>query len=41
VFGTVALSPRDWLIIIVAALTVSPVIELVKWAERRWFAELH
>jgi Ca2+-transporting ATPase len=40
VFGTVALSPRDWLIIIVAALTVSPVIELVKWAERRWFREL-
>jgi P-type Ca2+ transporter type 2C len=41
VFGTVALSPRDWLIIVVAAFTVSPVLELVKWAERRWFAELH
>jgi P-type Ca2+ transporter type 2C len=41
VFGTVALSPRDWLIIVIAAFTVSPVLELVKWAERRWFAGVH
>ncbi|HEX5884619.1 MAG TPA: HAD-IC family P-type ATPase, partial [Pyrinomonadaceae bacterium] len=37
-FGTFALSARDWLIIIVAALTVSPVLELTKWIERRWLA---
>jgi P-type Ca2+ transporter type 2C len=41
VFGTIALSVQDWLIIGLAALTISPVLELVKWAERRWFAELH
>ncbi len=41
VFGTNALSVRDWVIIVAAAFTVSPVLELVKWAERRWFAELH
>ncbi len=41
VFGTIALSAWDWLIIVVAAFTVSPVLEFVKWAERRWFAELH
>ena len=39
-FGTVALPVRDWLIIVAAALTVSPVLELTKWAERRWFVEL-
>jgi ATPase, P-type (transporting), HAD superfamily, subfamily IC/ATPase, P-type (transporting), HAD superfamily, subfamily IC/ATPase, P-type (transporting), HAD superfamily, subfamily IC/ATPase, P-type (transporting), HAD superfamily, subfamily IC len=40
-FGTYALSLRDWLIIVVAALTVSPVLELAKWMERRgWFGEL-
>src|SRR5688572_14966897 len=38
VFGTVALSAQDWLIIVAAALTVSPVLELAKWLERRWFA---
>jgi Ca2+-transporting ATPase len=37
-FGTFALSPRDWLIIIAAAFTVSPVLELTKWVERRWLA---
>lgn len=41
VFGTIALTAQDWLIIVIAALTISPVLELVKWAERRWFAELH
>ena len=41
VFGTLALQPRDWLIIVAAALTVSPVLELAKWMERRgWFGEL-
>jgi Ca2+-transporting ATPase len=41
-FGTYGLSARDWLIIIAAAFTVSPVLELAKWAERRgWFGELH
>jgi len=39
-FGTVALSVQDWVIIIAAAFTVSPVLELTKWIERRWFAEL-
>ena len=37
VFGTVALPLNDWLIIIAAALTISPVLELTKWLERRWF----
>lgn len=40
VFGTVALPWQDWAIIIAAAFTVSPVLELTKWIERRWFAEL-
>ena len=40
-FGTVALPLRDWLIIITAALTVSPMLEMAKWAERRgWFGKL-
>ncbi|HEU4766757.1 MAG TPA: HAD-IC family P-type ATPase, partial [Pyrinomonadaceae bacterium] len=39
-FGTVALTLQDWVIIIAAAFTVSPVLELTKWIERRWFAEL-
>jgi Ca2+-transporting ATPase len=37
-FGTIALPVQDWLIIVAAALTVSPVLELTKWIERRWFA---
>ena len=40
VFGTVALTATDWVIIIAAAFTVSPVLELTKWIERRWFAEM-
>ena len=41
VFGTMALPLRDWLIIVAAALTISPVLELAKWMERRgWFGEL-
>jgi Ca2+-transporting ATPase len=39
-FGTVALPWWDWVIILAAALTISPVLELTKWIERRWFAEL-
>ncbi|MCA1577463.1 MAG: cation-translocating P-type ATPase [Acidobacteria bacterium] len=39
-FGTVALPLWDWVIIVAAAFTVSPVLELTKWVERRWFAEL-
>src|SRR3712207_7018546 len=33
VFGTFALTTTDWLVIVAAALTVSPVLELAKWAE--------
>jgi Ca2+-transporting ATPase len=41
VFGTFAITTTDWLIIIGAAFTVSPVLELAKWMERRgWFGEL-
>ena len=41
VFGTFAITTTDWLIIVAAALTVSPVLELVKWAERRgWLGEV-
>ena len=41
-FGTLGLPLRDWLIIVAAAFTVSPVLELAKWMERRgWFGELH
>jgi P-type Ca2+ transporter type 2C len=40
-FGTYGLTLKDWVIIIAAALTVSPVLELAKWVERRgWFGEL-
>ncbi|MCM3900336.1 MAG: cation-translocating P-type ATPase [Pyrinomonadaceae bacterium] len=40
-FGTFGLSLRDWLIIIAAAFTVSPILELAKWSERRgWFGKL-
>lgn len=40
-FGTFGLPLKDWLIILVAAFTVSPVLELAKWMERRgWFGEL-
>ena len=40
-FGTVALSPVDWLIAATLAFTVSPALELAKWMERRgWFGPL-
>jgi Ca2+-transporting ATPase len=34
-FGTYSLPLVDWIIIITAALTISPVLELVKWLGRR------
>jgi P-type Ca2+ transporter type 2C len=37
-FGTFPLTAMDWVIIVAAALTVSPVLELTKWIERRWLA---
>ncbi|HET8783204.1 MAG TPA: cation-translocating P-type ATPase [Pyrinomonadaceae bacterium] len=37
-FGTFPLTAIDWVIIVAAALTVSPVLELTKWVERRWLA---
>jgi Ca2+-transporting ATPase len=40
-FGTFGLPLMDWLIIVILAFTVSPVLELTKWMERReWFGEL-
>lgn len=40
-FYTYGLSLKDWLIIISLAFTVSPVLELAKWMERRgWFGEM-
>lgn len=40
-FSTFALTMQDWLIILGLSLTVSPVLEMVKWMERRgWFGTL-
>jgi P-type Ca2+ transporter type 2C len=40
-FSTFSLPLEDWLIILGLAFTVSPVLELVKWMERRgWFGEM-
>jgi len=40
-FGTFSLPLVDWIIIVGLALTVSPVLELAKWMERRgWFGKL-
>jgi Ca2+-transporting ATPase len=40
-FQTFPLSLVDWCIVIAAALTISPVLEIAKWMERRgWFGEL-
>lgn len=40
-FSTFSLTLQDWLIIFGLAFTVSPVLELVKWMERRgWFGKL-
>ena len=34
-FGTFTLSRADWLLVIILAFSVTPVIEVVKWVERR------
>ena len=40
-FNTFSLPLVDWLIILVLSLTISPVLELVKWLERRgWFGTM-
>jgi Ca2+-transporting ATPase len=40
-FGTFSLPLVDWLIILALAITVSPVLEIAKWMERRgWFGKL-
>jgi Ca2+-transporting ATPase len=40
-FSTFPLTAGDWLIIVGAALTISPVLEAAKWMERRgWFGEM-
>lgn len=40
-FGTYYLPLVDWAIIILLALTISPVLELAKWMERRgWFGKM-
>ena len=40
-FGTFSLPLEDWIIIGLLSLTVSPVLEIAKWMERRgWFGEL-
>jgi Ca2+-transporting ATPase len=40
-FGTFPLTVQDWIIVSAAAFTVSPVLELAKWMERRgWFGSL-
>jgi Ca2+-transporting ATPase len=40
-FGTLPLTPIDGLIVVAAALTISPVLELAKWMGRHgWFGNL-
>jgi Ca2+-transporting ATPase len=40
-FGTVTLAPEDWLRIVGAAATITPVLELAKWMVRRgWLGNL-
>ena len=40
-FGTYSLPVEDWLIVVALAFTVSPVLELAKWMERRgWFGKI-
>jgi Ca2+-transporting ATPase len=40
-FGTFTFSAGDWLLLVGLALTVVPVLEAVKWMERReWFGEV-
>jgi Ca2+-transporting ATPase len=40
-FGTYALSPGGWLVLVGASASVVPVLETAKWMERRgWFGEM-
>jgi len=40
-FNTFSLTPFDWVMVTVLALSVSPVLELTKWLERRgWFGRI-
>jgi Ca2+-transporting ATPase len=40
-FGTFNLTLADWAIVMLLAFTVSPVLELAKWFERRgWFGKM-
>jgi Ca2+-transporting ATPase len=40
-FNTFSLPFEDWIIVLVLAMTITPVLELVKWMERRgWFGEM-
>jgi Ca2+-transporting ATPase len=40
-FGTFSFAAADWMLMIVLAFTIVPVVETVKWmARRRWFGEL-
>ncbi len=40
-FGTYYLPLQDWIIVVGLSLTISPVLELAKWMERRgWFGEM-
>jgi Ca2+-transporting ATPase len=40
-FGTYSLSLEDWLVIVALAFSVSPVLEIAKWMERRgWFGKM-
>lgn len=40
-FGTYYLPLTDWLIILGLSLTISPVLEIAKWMERKgWFGKL-
>jgi Ca2+-transporting ATPase len=36
-FGTYSLPLMDWVIVVVLAFSVSPVLEAVKWVERRMY----
>jgi Ca2+-transporting ATPase len=40
-FGTFSFTPADWLLTVVLAFSIVPVLEGVKWMARRgWFGEL-
>jgi Ca2+-transporting ATPase len=40
-FSTFSLTVVDWVIIVGLAFTVSPVLEMAKWMERRgWFGSI-